>query len=107
MNDAGLPEKWRLRFQRDGNRCEKNDGKEKKRNQRITLKNISGSFVVILVGMFSSVFVFIIELILRRRREYTSVAVIHSRHHLIPLKKLGQVLIATISLMSVSTKNHL
>ena len=75
MNDAGLPEKWRLRFQRDGNRCEKNDGKEKKRNQRITLKNISGSFVVILVGMFSSVVVFIIELI-RRRRESATVAVL-------------------------------
>ena len=57
MNDVGLPEKWRLLFQRDGNRCEKNGGKEKKRDQRITLKNISGSFVVLVVGIFFSLLV--------------------------------------------------
>ena len=66
MNDVGLPEKWRLLFQRDGNRCEKNGGKEKKRDQRITLKNISGSFVVLVVGIFFSLLVFIVELVLRR-----------------------------------------
>ena len=71
MNAEGLPEKWRLRFQRDGNRCENNDGKEKKRDQRITLKNISGSFVVLVVGIFFSLLVFIVELILRRRESAT------------------------------------
>jgi len=71
MNAEGLPEKWRLLFQRNGNRCERGDGKEKKRDQRITLKNMSGSFVVLVVGIFFSLLVFIVELILRRRESAT------------------------------------
>ena len=70
MNAEGLPEKWRLLFQRNGNRCEKDDGKSK-RDQRITLKNISGSFVVLVVGMFSSLLAFIVELLFRRRESAT------------------------------------
>ena len=70
MNAEGLPEKWRLLFQRNGNRCEKDDGKNK-RDQRITLKNISGSFVVLVVGMFSSLLAFIVELLFRRRESAT------------------------------------
>ena len=72
MNAEGLPEKWRRLFQRDGNLCEKYRKKKKKKcEQQITLKNMSGSFVVLLVGMFSSVVVFIIELILRCRESAT------------------------------------
>ena len=77
MNEAGLPEKWRSRF-RKGNRC---TGKEKKKpptrhqsaNHRITLKNLSGSFVVFLVGISFSIAIFIIELILRRRNRSSKV----------------------------------
>ena len=50
---------------------------------------MSGSFVVILVGMFSSVAVFIIELILRRRREYTSVSVHPQPSSVDPIKEAG------------------
>jgi len=79
VNEAGLTEKWRRRFQRDGNRCignEKEKGrKTKKHDQRITLKNMSGSFVILVVGIFSSVIVFLTELIIRRR-ESTAIAVL-------------------------------
>jgi hypothetical protein len=72
MNEARLPEKWRLQFEKGDNQCVGNvavvkDGKGKKRDQRISLRNMSGSFVVLLVGIFSSFVVFIIELALRRR----------------------------------------
>jgi len=73
MNEAGLTNKWRERYEKGhNNRCTdantaKKEGKAKKRNQRITLQNMSGSFVVLLVGIFCSVIVFIIELILSRR----------------------------------------
>lgn len=72
MNEAGLSTKWRLRFERDGNRCVGNDdadknAKERRNNQRITLSNMSGSFVILLVGLLFSVTVFIVELIFRRR----------------------------------------
>ena len=68
MNAEGLPEKWRRRFQKDGNRCEKDRKEKKKRDQRITLFNMSGSFVVLLVGIVVSVVVYIIEFILLRRQ---------------------------------------
>ena len=97
MNEAGLLEKWRRRFQLAGNRCVGNDGAErdgkanKKRDQqRIALNNMSGSFVVILVGMFSSVVVFIIELILRRRRENTFVAVHPQSSSVDPIKEADE-----------------
>ena len=72
MNEARLPEKWKLQFEKGNNQCVGNvavvkDGKGKKRDQRISLRNMSGSFVVLLVGIFSSFVVFIIELALRRR----------------------------------------
>lgn len=86
MNEAGLPEKWRRRYQRGGHRCVGNDaekeGKAKKRDQRITLKNISGSFVVLVVGLFSSLIVFISEFIIRRRES----AVVNLPSVAIPIK---------------------
>jgi len=77
MNEARLPEKWRLQFEKGDNRCVGNvaavkDEKRKKRDQRITLKNISGSFVVLLVGIFSSFVAFIIERVLRPRKAGTT-----------------------------------
>ena len=80
MNEAGLPEKWRSRFRKGNGRC--TGKKEKKKpqsrhhqsaNHRITLQNLSGSFVVLLVGISFSIAVFIIELILRRRNNNSRV----------------------------------
>ena len=76
MNEAGLPEKWRLHIEKGGNRCvgyDKEGGRKanKKRDQRITLQHMSGPFVVLLVGMFTSLVVFIIELIIPRRKSAT------------------------------------
>ena len=76
MNEAGLPEKWRLQIEKGGNRCVGYDTKggrnaNKKCDQRITLQNMSGPFLVLLVGMFSSLVVFIIELIIPRRESAT------------------------------------
>ena len=73
MNEAGLTNKWRERYEKGhNNRCTdaktaEKERKTKKHDQRITLQNMSGSFVVLLVGIFCSVIVFIIELILRSR----------------------------------------
>jgi len=68
MNEAGLPEKWRRYFQMGknaGNRAADKERKSKKKDQRITLTNMSGAFVVLLVGIFSSIVIFITELVLR------------------------------------------
>jgi hypothetical protein len=61
--------KWRLYFENGGNRCVGNDADKngRKKDYRLTLNNMSGSFVVLLVGIFCSVVVFIIESILQRR----------------------------------------
>ena len=72
MNEAGLPEKWRRHFQNGNNYFVIGKGaekgkKSKKKDQRITLNNMSGSFVVLLVGIFSSIVVVIIELTIFRR----------------------------------------
>ena len=66
MNEAGLPEKWRSRFRKGNGRCTGKESRDQSANHRITLKNMSGSFVVFLVGISFSITVFIIELILRR-----------------------------------------
>ena len=65
MNEAGLLNKWRILFRTGKGRCV---GKEKKEESlhRISLKNLSGSFVVYLVGIVSAVFVFIVEMIIYR-----------------------------------------
>lgn len=74
MKEAGLPDKWREQFQTyNGNHCLTNGGtkqnkKAGKKDQSITLKNLSGSFVVLLVGIFFSIILFIIELILYHRK---------------------------------------
>ena len=80
MNEAGLPEKWRSRFRKGNGRCtgkeEKNKPQSRRHpsaNHRITLQNLSGSFVVFLVGISFSIAVFIIELILRRRNNNSRV----------------------------------
>ena len=78
MNEAGLPEKWRLGFDKGGNRCvghgaEKEMTSNNQQTRRLTIEDLSGSFVVFLIGFFSSVVVFIIELILRRRESATAV----------------------------------
>jgi hypothetical protein len=73
MKETGLTMKWRLRFEKGGNRCVGNDADknekqtQRKNEQRLTLNNMLGSFVVLLAGIFSSVVVFITESILHRR----------------------------------------
>lgn len=74
MAEAGLLDEWRRRFQQDDGHCDADSVKskdKKKRNRqpkttRITIKNLSGAFVVLLVGYFGAIFVFIGELIFFR-----------------------------------------
>jgi hypothetical protein len=82
MNEAGLPDKWRRMADRNvGYHCSGNmadakvKSKSKKQNQRIPLKNMLGSFVILLTGIFSSMVAFVFELILRRH-QYASVTAI-------------------------------
>ena len=62
MNEAGLLDKWRSRFRKGKGRCvgEKKDDSL----HRISLKNLSGAFVVFCVGIVSAVLVFVAELII-------------------------------------------
>ena len=79
MNEAGLPEKWRSRFRKGKNRCTgkkektKPQSRHQSANHRISLKDMSGSFVVLLVGISFSIAIFIIELILRRHNNNSKV----------------------------------
>jgi len=78
MNEAGLPDKWRKQFQTNSGHCLTNGGtkqnkKAGKKDQSITLKNLSGSFVVLLVGIFFSIILFIIELIIYHRKSVVAV----------------------------------
>ena len=79
MNEAGLPEKWRSRFRTGKNRCTgkkektKPQSRHQSANHRISLKDMSGSFVVLLVGISFLIAIFIIELILRRHNNNSKV----------------------------------
>ena len=76
MNEAGLPQKWRRRyFNAKSDQCIGNDNLgvnnrvNNNKNHRISLKNMSGSFVVLLVGIAASFVIFIVELILLRKEK--------------------------------------
>ena len=74
MNEAGLPQKWRRRFfNAKSDQCIGNNNlvvnKANNKNHRISLKNMSGSFVVLLVGIATSFVIFIVELILLRKEK--------------------------------------
>ena len=70
MAEAGLLDEWRSRFQRDNGHCvdkkKQKGNRQTQTNNRITLKNLSGAFVVLFVGYLTSIFLFIGELILFR-----------------------------------------
>ena len=70
MAEAGLLDEWRSRFQRDNGHCvdkkKQKGNRQTQTNNRITLKNLSGAFVVLFVGYLTSIFLFIGELILYR-----------------------------------------
>ena len=70
MAEEGLLDEWRSRFQRDNGHCvdkkKQKGNRQPQTNNRITLKNLSGAFVVLFVGYLTSIFLFIGELILFR-----------------------------------------
>lgn len=65
MREAGLLDKWTTEAQPNATRCL---GKDKKRGiRRLSLDNLSGAFVILIVGMTSSFFVFIGEQVIFRQ----------------------------------------
>ena len=80
MAETGLLVEWRRRYAPDAGPCygtkyratqrktEENirKGKEKEKKDRLTLLNLSGAFVILLVGIVASIFVFIGEMIMFR-----------------------------------------
>lgn len=68
MAEVGLLDHWRKEYQSDGGPCFNTVDRQNSKNEapltRITIKNLSGAFVLLLGGISFSITVFIGELIL-------------------------------------------
>ena len=80
MAETGLLDEWRRRYQKDDGHCtaagggevinkklhSKGSSRQPPTQQRISIKNLSGAFVILLIGIVASITIFIGELILFR-----------------------------------------